>query len=490
MFSVFSSFPLPRLRDLIQRRQTRSITSQLIEDCFGCLKRRVDCKSNQNCTSSFAWSTLVDRQVLSSKHGYVEVERRAELHERNGAPPAGCHVPVLQKGKQDEVAKQANFSSIAGFGDAGWFSPSASNVFLPYADLELCRQASSAGLLGRLHDRSYSRLVCKHILLREKGTASWQLGLGNVDGCIGVTWPMRDVEGGLFEVLTDQASVRSFVAILDPSRFEAMPITWISPMQRAIRRELAAVGKDGYDWHQVQLKEASHYGPLSVVAMPLGPAKDLLEVVATQGFFDLPLSYLRDLCQKLDVDIKGTSLVKVLESLVFHLVPGCTNEIFLRILDRRGLFHEQGLTYYEDMVSLDFVVDSFDKAFADQVVEAIKESKESKQTHDEFVEEVQKLKAAAPSPFSPAQVQLRRAIQVGPCGRPAPPQGLHSRCASGPNALSPTPRSLIARLDRSPRFSAGRAPQSGPVLVVSPLLMGTLLSIAPLQSQTAHACIL
>ncbi len=389
---AFFSPTCARIRDFIGRRQARSVGSQLIEDSFGCLKRKVDTKSNDMCTSDYAWATLVDRKVLSSKHNYQEVNRLAEVHERNAAPPPRCHTPVLQKNRLDPVAKAADFSSIAGLGDASWFSPSATNLFLPYADLEACRAAAAAGQLGNLHLRSYSRLINKHVVFREKGSGSWQLGLGNIDGCVGVSWPVVEAADGCFTVEVKPNTVRNFVTVLNPNNYEAVPISWASPMRRAIMQELANEGKDGFGWHQVSLKQASSYGALSIGAQPLGPVAGLLQTAASQGFWDLPVSYLRDLSEKLELEVKGTSLIKVLETLSFHLIPGLTNEMFLRILDLRGLHVEQDLAHCDYLVCSGYAADCFDRAFAEQVAGEMREAKQTKEFHDEFIQELMKLK--------------------------------------------------------------------------------------------------
>ncbi len=83
---------LCRLRDFYQQRQCRSITSQLIEDCFGVIKRKSDCKSNTTCTSSFAHAVLIDENVVGSKHAYMDLDRSSEVVERGAQPLTNANV--------------------------------------------------------------------------------------------------------------------------------------------------------------------------------------------------------------------------------------------------------------------------------------------------------------------------------------------------------------------------------------------------------------
>ncbi len=76
------------LRDYYERRQTRAISSQLIEDSFNVIKRKSDVKSNTTCTTSFAHAILVDENVVASRHNYVGIDRAHEVIDRGASLPA------------------------------------------------------------------------------------------------------------------------------------------------------------------------------------------------------------------------------------------------------------------------------------------------------------------------------------------------------------------------------------------------------------------
>ena len=387
---------LRRLRDFIAKRQTRAIVSQPIEDNFGCLKRAVDTKSNNVCTPAFALSTLIDRKVLSTKHGYAEVERSQEVPCRGALPPSDAYTPILQKSRLDEPMKKAAFSSIAGYGDASWFSPSASNYQLPFADLEACRAAAASGSLPELGKKIFSRLVTKQTLIRKKPHGAWQLGLGSIDACLAVTWPLRANGDDTYVLDCSENACRSLVTVLDPEQYEARPVAFVSPMHRALRKELVKAGRGADDKSfEVALKESSSYGQLSIAIVPQGEPAGLLQCAAREAFFNLPTSYMKEIADLLEIDLLGTSMIQVLESLIRHVLPEASDEDILHILAKRGLWWEGDLASCEDLVGLEWVTDSFDKSFADQVNAEIKETKASMELRGEFISDLRKMKVRA-----------------------------------------------------------------------------------------------
>ena len=378
----------------MRKKCERGVTQQLVEDCFNVVKRKTDCKSNNVCTSSFTMSTLIDEQVLSKKYRFKDVDRSSEVPPRNTALESNVHCPVLSKQKLEPKLRAAAFDGIASFGEATWYSPGASGYMAPLADLEAARVAKRSDKIGLLGNRVLARLVNPGLLIRKAGTEAWMLGVGSIDGAVAVAWPMEKRRDGCYIPLAGATTTRSLVTVLDISEWEAMPVRWISPMARAIRQELIKLGEESNFQKEVELKDASAYGgQLSMGALPTAPASSLLQAAAREAFWSLPLTFLRDLAERLEIEYKDTTTIGILEALARHAFPGISDEELIRILERRGYHSEGDMEHCEDLVNIEWVTDLMDASFAEQLRDEISSAKKGRAAREDYTNDLIKLKA-------------------------------------------------------------------------------------------------
>ena len=85
----------------------------------------------------------------------------------------------LQKPVQD-----LDLGDMVSLGDAAWYSPQASSVFKPLAEMRVCRVCNAAGDLPAAEYRWLAGVVTNRMLLRKKGTFVWSLVIGVVQDCL------------------------------------------------------------------------------------------------------------------------------------------------------------------------------------------------------------------------------------------------------------------------------------------------------------------
>ena len=142
-------------------------------------------------------------------------------------------------------------------------------------------------------------------------------------------------------------------------------------------------------------QESAMYDDFSATAEGIGEPKDLLACAALRGFWDLPVSMLRELATMYDVNIKDCSLIGVIEALCQAFIPNCTPKMLVDILHLRDLAYERTEDSLEDLVNSEWVVHHFDKDTAEFVMAEIKAAKEDKANRTAFRKDLSKYKAAA-----------------------------------------------------------------------------------------------
>ncbi len=387
-----------RIKSFFKLKADRHISQQLIEDSFNVIKPAVGKKGNTMTNAVYAWSNLVDKRIMSTKYAFREVQRLHALPERNTSFAPETWTPVLRKGKMDKPTRDAQWQRVTGFADTEWFSPGAAGYLSPYADLEAARQAHHGhGHLEMLGNRNYCRLVQKNVILQKIGGGGddqWYLGVGSADGSIAITWPVKEVSSGQF--VPDESKDRKLWAIFDPDAWRARPVKWISPLHRAVIKELAAVGENTSSEKEVKVKEAHNYTVKTMSALATGPARTLWQVAASQAFWNLPLTYLRELAHRRDVELKDTTLLTTLEALYRNAWPDCTHEDVIKMLDVRCLSFESDLTVCDDLVAMEDVCENFDRSFGEQLMNEINDMKATKANYEDFTSELVKFKDTTP----------------------------------------------------------------------------------------------
>ena len=379
---------------MVRRKTERVIASQSVEDMFNCVKNAAKKKSNTTTTPKYALSQVVDHKVLSQKHHFQEISRSREPAPRLSAdlePTTFC--PPFKKSKLHPALKAAAFDEIASMGDADWYSPGAVGYLAGYADMQALRDVNDSNQWHLLGQRCFCRLVQRHCAIRKKGGGGpWLLGLGAIDGSVAATWPLIDLGTGMFK-LRAQDETRKLVTIVDVNEWEAINVRFISPLGQAVAKELNALGVAISNATEVNVKSGSDYGHLPIVVKSTGPVKGLWQIAAESAFWDLPLTLLREYAEKLDVALTSCTLVGVIESLYKHAYPAATIDEITRALDRRNLYVEHDLSCADDLCSIEWVTDAFDREFSETVKGEIQASKTLKQDWDDYVDEVFKYKA-------------------------------------------------------------------------------------------------
>jgi hypothetical protein len=161
---------------------------------------------------------------------------------------------------------------------------------------------------------------------------------------------------------------------------------------------------------EVALKHGGTYEYNKICAVEGGPRQSLLQAAAREAFFTLPATYLRELCDRLEVDFKSPSLIDLLRALIAFALPAVSDEEILNILDKRTLRHEKEASYAEDLCSLEWVGEQMDRGFGEALLSEIKDSKATQASHDEFTKDLVKLKVV--EAVLPADLQTLRTAKI------------------------------------------------------------------------------
>jgi len=333
----------------------------------------------------------IDTGVLSTVNRFDEIKREDADATRDTEFNKDFFSPPVRKDCLDEETAALNLHTIAGYGDADWYSPAAANVNRPYLEMVAARRAKSDGHLELLENACMSRLASKRILLRERGQADsdWKFCQGSICNTVACTWPAVQ-QDGMYAPLVSDTAAAEYVTIFDPRKFEAMSIQPISPMHRAIAKSAPEDNPNG----NVMLRSSPTFGTLKMVAKPVGKPDTLLIISALAAFWDLPLSFMRWLVIYLDFALTGTSMFAVLFCLLVGIIPShrLTDELLIEILTTRCVEMEPDKDL-EKVSELEYVLDNFDKEERKTLEKEIKAAKEDKTAYKTFFRDVQAFKA-------------------------------------------------------------------------------------------------
>ena len=170
----------------------------------------------------------------------------------------------------------------------------------------------------------FNSLAHPKLLLKEKSSDQWYLGMGSTCSTLAQCWPAVGDQCGAREIwrpLVSREAKVEFLAILDPADWEAVPLEVWGPLRQAIERH--APGNPASD--VVQLPASGHFGKLAIGAVALGPTHPLLEVSADECFWLLPLCVLRKLAHHLSEEYTKIGLVGTCVFLI-HVINDCTTK--------------------------------------------------------------------------------------------------------------------------------------------------------------------
>lgn len=381
----------PRLTAFYTEKQTRFISQLLVEECFNKVKKDVSMSANSRCTPQRAMAVVIDKQVLSSLNHFEEVSREHEIIERSFSFGPHAFKPRMRPDTEDHPTRMMSLRSIVGTGEASWYSPTASTSVAPYADLLICREAARLGTFLLLENTFLCQLASPRLCLRRVGEALWHMCIGDVVGVVAYGWPVRQCDDGTLVPVTEAGTCPQPLVMMQAEVWEAMPVTPISPLRRALLR---VRGSNATTSRPLALRDAATYGKLTMALLPRDRARPLLEAAARQGFFELQVPYLRHLADFVGAQITDFSLLAVVMALAKHIIPAAdmTDALMDSILACRNLTYEDDEDI-EKLCELEYVLDCFDKDDRRTLETEVKGAKNERASHSTYREHLRQWRA-------------------------------------------------------------------------------------------------
>ena len=362
-----------RLVQLARNQTVRFISQLCVEEMFNRVKSNVGGSVNTRCTAQRAMAVAIDTGVLSTINRFNEVSRESQILDRGFEFDKNAFKPALKPSQLDEATRAANFTKIVGYGEADWFSPSATNSAAPFCDILASRDVK--GDMGKLETAWLCRLASSsRLLLRRVGTPHWVLPVGDICAVIVKVWPV-DCIGDAFEPRVSDTTTTTTITITNPTDWEAVMVKPMSPMRQATRIESAAGNK--LVGNIVRIKQSSAYGRLPVRIRFNDKPRPLLQTVCRGGFANQTLTFLVKLATYLEAECGGRERFDLVTGLAITIIPikEMTDELMEEIIDLGGLSFEHDEDY-EEIASLEYVLDCFGKQERTNLSYEVKSAKE------------------------------------------------------------------------------------------------------------------
>ena len=107
---------------LIKLKQDRLQCVDIIDDTFNRIKADVRRSSNNQCSATRAIAIAIDKKTVGNLYKYPEVDRFAEVPERNHSLDPHVFRPGLRADKLDTNTRELKVNKISGYGDPTWYS--------------------------------------------------------------------------------------------------------------------------------------------------------------------------------------------------------------------------------------------------------------------------------------------------------------------------------------------------------------------------------
>ncbi|CAK0828809.1 unnamed protein product, partial [Prorocentrum cordatum] len=137
--------------------------------------------------------------------------------------------------------------------------------------------------------------------------------------------------------------------------------------------------------------ESAKYGKHCIMIEGSGGVRSLLYIGLLNGFWDLPVSYLKRLCDYKGWDVGCCSITGVLTALAKHILPVFSESVLLSILMRR-IKTMDAVEHIEDMLELEWVADICDKGVADELHQQAAAARAHKSLRSEVLSDYHELK--------------------------------------------------------------------------------------------------
>ena len=304
-----------RVEEALARKHKRIFCTQVVEDGFHEARNTEDRHLNKVALPRSCYEALKDSKILSQRHKYQEPDFSSRPLRRNGRVPyeAFCSkVDTLAEEKGIRVDRKLSFSSIMGYGQPSWYSPGATNLNVPFCDLEMCDQLERA---GSLHMSKHAWLSCfldgDNLLIRQVRPAvgPWFFALGGMDDTASIVWPAHSVPVAPASpfwafIPSTTCDKVAFVTVVDLADWEALVYEWKAPV-----------------WCQHQMPRSFSEEPPAVRAICDNKPQALLEVAAEACFWKFGLTRCISIANHLKIKVPaGGSLCEVLLVLVMSIL--------------------------------------------------------------------------------------------------------------------------------------------------------------------------
>jgi hypothetical protein len=255
-----------------------------------------------------------------------------------------------------------------------------------------------------------TKLADKRLLLRRDGTDKRYITLGHCLSDVIWAWEAKESPScpGVYVPLVTESTTQVPLVVVDLKHWFAQPIAIKCPMHVAIRKTSPDAGPND----PVDLPESTSFGPLSIVVEATDIERPLLETACRAGFWELPVSYLRELIAELGFEPAPTKdLVETIAYMALLIIPGLTEAELLDILRKRTLYFESDADDLGKVLELEFVMDIFQGQERKQLEDEIKEAKSTKRKQQEYHAALVVYKAFAAWPFH--YVTMPASMQIG-----------------------------------------------------------------------------
>ena len=125
--------------------------------------------------------------------------------------------------------------------------------------------------------------------------------------------------------------------------------------------------------------------------MPIDGERPLIECVTRQGYFNLPVSYIKLVLTYLGKDSRACTLRDVLLDAIDVSIPEPAVDLIIKILTRRKVWHEQ-CQAHDPVVEMEWVLECFDKEERATLEAELNNSKQQKKSHADFASELREYK--------------------------------------------------------------------------------------------------
>ena len=306
------------------QQSKRLVTSQICEDGFNRCKAAALKGINHEISNTRVFYTLLHKQVMDVVHDYK-------------APDIGCHAPPRGTSLPENVWKGpvweawADLKKVRGTSAPAWYAPGAHNFWEHVSHDVLMDFCEKEGCLNKVKDTWKCCLVqSMTLVVRHTTHKAWFFVLGQASSETVFGWPAQCHEHGeggkIHFTLGSCSNIEEipFLCVLDEESWEGYFFEWLAPASQVAQHNLSMSCVRAFP------------------VWPQGEPKPILQVAASQAFFQLPRTsrtkVAKDIC-RLEVP-KASSIFELIWMMVQGVLQSSDAETLaiaqLRCCHQRG----------------------------------------------------------------------------------------------------------------------------------------------------------